>query len=71
MLQPGDVIIRTAPAVGFVVADALSLQTPDGPFPSLADALNAARRIAITGTVWHQNVDERGRLMSDPIRLPG
>jgi DNA-binding NtrC family response regulator len=57
-------------SVGFVVADALSLQTLEGPFPALADAVESARRIAISGTIWHQSVDERGRLMGDPIPLP-
>jgi hypothetical protein len=69
MLEQGDVIIRNAVG-GFVVADALSQQTLDGPFAGLTAALGAARRLAITGTIWREQVDERGRSMGHPRRIP-
>jgi hypothetical protein len=70
MLEQGDVIIFNVPAAGSVVADALSRQPLEGPFPAFTDALVAARRLAITGTIWRQRVDEHGRSMGHPIPIP-
>ena len=69
MLEQGDVIIHNG-AGGFVVADALSQQTLDGPFASLTAALGAARRLAITGTIWREPFDERGQSLGRARPIP-
>jgi hypothetical protein len=70
MLEEGDVIIRNATGGGFVVADALSQQTLEGPFAGLAAALTAARRLAITGTIWREQVDAFGRSIGRRRPMP-
>lgn len=50
---------------------AVSQRHVSGPFEILGDAVSAAREIALERrvTVWHQQVDDRGRIMGDLRRL--
>lgn len=70
----GDVIVRSqagsADAV-FVVVEPATDRFLSGPFTSLLEAVNAAkRRLAPHGRVWHDEIDQRGRSLRPPILLP-
>ena len=72
--QAGDVVIRvqtnTLPTT-YVVAEASSRRILGGPFPSLAEAAIAASKlVGPMGSVWQEQVDQRGRPLGPPHRLP-
>ena len=66
--QPGDILIRSVPG-GFELVDAVSLRYLDGPLQTLAGGV-AAARLRGARAIWQQHVDDRGRPLGDPFRLP-
>ena len=66
---PGDVILRASIDGAFHVMDATSLARVAGPFP-LRAALTYAHEHGAPH-IFQQAVDTRGRVMGDPLRLPG
>jgi len=70
MMKHGDVIIRTLPGDEFLVANAITLKTLEGPFTTFDDALATALLVAApSGTIWQENLDNRGRPLGPPIRV--
>jgi hypothetical protein len=70
MFESGDVIIRSLSEDGFLLVDAVTRKTLNGPFPTFADALNAALGFVKPGaTIWQENVDNRGRPLGPPFRV--
>lgn len=67
--QPGDILIRSNPAGGYELVDAVSQVFIDGPFKVALTAV-AAARLREARAIWQQNVDDRGRPLGDPFRLP-
>ena len=68
-MTPRDVLIRNASPDAYLVADALSSRTLAGPFPSLVDAITTARLLSRGGSIWRENVDDRGRPLGEAIPL--
>ena len=69
MMESGDVLIRSFDST-YVVLDASSHRTLDGPFHAFADALAAALGfVRPGGTVWQENTDNRGRPLGPPTRI--
>ena len=66
-----DVLIRNASPDAYLVAEATSSRTLAGPFISLVDAITTARLLAHGGSIWRENVDDRGRPLGEAIRLGG
>jgi hypothetical protein len=70
MIQRGDVMIRSVPGDEFLVVNAVTFKTLEGPFTTFADALATARLfVAPGGTIWHESVDDLGRPLVLPIRV--
>lgn len=70
MIEPGDVMIRILPGNEFLVANAVTLKTLEGPFTSFADALTTARLFVARGrTIWQESLDERRQPLGPPIRV--
>lgn len=70
MMKHGDMRIRIRPGKQFLVANAVTLETLDGPFTTFADALATAILLAAPGgTIWQDNHDNRGRPLGPPIRV--
>ena len=72
--QAGDVLIRvltnTTPTT-YVILEAETHRPLDGPFPSMAEAaIAAAKHTSSIGSVWQENLDQRGRPLGPPLRLP-
>ena len=63
----GDVILRATIAGGFFVMDALNKHCVAGPL-SLREAVAYAQAHGAPN-IFQQPVDERGRIMGDPLRL--
>lgn len=70
--QPGDILIvrDTSDQPSFVVLDAITTSRVCGPFPTLRETLQRASQLDRHGAIWHKNVDERGRELGPPMRLP-
>jgi hypothetical protein len=66
----GDVLIRHINSIEYVVTDAITREALDGPFESFPSALRAAKRLAGEHAVWLEDVDNRGRPLGDPVRIP-
>jgi hypothetical protein len=70
MMERGDVMIRSLPGDEFLVMNAVTFKTLEGPFTTFADALVTARLfVAPGGTIWQENHDDRGRPLGPPIRV--
>jgi hypothetical protein len=69
--QVGDILIRPGAAAAdtFILVDVVTGKYVGGPFRGLALAVGAAKSKA-PRAIWHQNVDERGRPMGEPFKLP-
>lgn len=67
--QVGDVLIRGLRQSRFELVDVVTLKHLAGPFDSFAGAVDAART-RNARAIWQQNVDDRGRALGDPFRLP-
>ena len=68
-MQPGDVLIRSFDSQ-YLLLDAESLKTLDGPFATFADVLAAAIGFVKPGaSIWQENTDNRGRPLGPPTRL--
>jgi hypothetical protein len=65
----GDVLIRSVTPNRFELVDLVTHELVDGPFDDYRTALAAARLRNARG-IWQQNVDERGRLLGEPFKLP-
>ena len=67
VLEEGDVLLRGTPDGRFTV-----IQVPDqklgGPM-LLPRALLLARQFQDLGHIWRLDVDSRGRVLGDPVRL--
>jgi hypothetical protein len=68
--KPGDVLIRHLNSMEYVLADAATREVLAGPFGTFPSALHAARRLAAGNSVWLEDVDNRGRPLGDPVRIP-
>jgi hypothetical protein len=70
MMKHGDVIIRRLPGDEFLVANAVTLKTLGETFTTFDDALTTALLLAApSGTIWQDNLDNRGRPLGPPIRV--
>jgi hypothetical protein len=72
--QAGDLVIRvqtnTLPTT-YIVTDAQSRQVLGGPFASMAEAAIAASKlVGPMAAVWQEHIDQRGRPLGPPQRLP-
>ena len=75
MPRLGDVIVRSqagsARDAAFVVVEPVTDRFLSGPFKSLAEAVNSAkRRLAPDGRLWRQKVDRLGRSLGPTILMP-
>ena len=70
--MPGDVLIvrDMGDEPCFVILDAITNARVCGPFPTLRQTLQHASQLQRDGAIWSKNVDERGRELGSPIRLP-
>ena len=68
-MQAGDLLIRGTGESGFLLLEAVTLKPLAGPFEYLGTAV-AAARARRPRVIWQQSVDNRGRLLGDPLRLP-
>ena len=70
-----DLILRPVAVAGgrrlYVLVNARSQKKAAGPFDTLGDAVLAAKELAHKGriTVWHEQVDDKGRAMGPAVRL--
>jgi hypothetical protein len=67
-LPIGDVVVRGSLSQGFIVLDATSRRRLAGPL-GLGDALAAAKSHA-KGSIWQEIVDDRGRALGLPMKIP-
>ena len=69
--QVGDILIRHGAAATdtFLLVDVVTGKYLGGRFLGLEMALVAAKT-RHPRAIWHQSVDERGRPMGDPFKLP-
>ena len=65
----GDILIRNSAGDMFLLTDVVTGKHIAGPFKGYLLAA-AAARIRGTRAIWRQNVDERGRPLGDPFKLP-
>lgn len=71
--MPGDILIvreATTDDPCYVIVDAITKERLEGPFPTLRETLERASQLRPDGVIWHKNIDDRGREMGPPIRLP-
>ena len=66
--QVGDILIRDTGDM-FMLTDRVTGKHIAGPFKGYLLAA-AAARIRGARAIWRQNVDERGRPLGDPFKLP-
>jgi hypothetical protein len=70
----GDLLIRSQSVEdgshAFLVAEAKTTRVLAGPFETLRDAIIAAARLARGQSIWHETLDDRGRRIGEPVRLP-
>ena len=71
-VMPGDVLIvrDLGDERCFVILDAITNARVCGPFPTLRETLQRVSQLDRDGAIWSKNVDERGRELGPPIRLP-
>ncbi len=68
--QTGDILIRrTNGNDAFELHEVVTLKRLAGPFEDFATAV-AAARAKKPRAIWQQSVDDRGRPLGDPCRLP-
>ena len=68
--QAGDILIRSLTGDHrFTVLDVLTERTIAGPFEGFHSAVAYARSLN-PRAIWQQSVDDRGRVLGDPFRLP-
>lgn len=73
--QPGDVLIRSAPARSeqstFLVFDISTWKVVAGPYFRIEDAVSAAQQITapLQRNIWQQAMDHRGRPFGPITRL--
>lgn len=73
--QARDLILRPIPLPGgsrqYLLVSIGAQAVVTGPFLNLGDAVIAAREIAIRErlAIWHEQVDDRGRVMGPLLRL--
>lgn len=72
--RAGDVLIRvqtnTTPTT-YVLFEAETHRAIGGPFQSMAEAAIAASKcVGLMGSVWQENVDQRGRPIGPPLKFP-
>ena len=68
--QSGDILIRRANGNdAFELHDVVTLERLAGPFEDFAAAV-AAARAKKPRAIWQQTLDDRGRPLGDPFRLP-
>jgi hypothetical protein len=67
--QFGDILIRNLTGGRFEVVDIVTGKLLAGPFQRFAAAV-AAARARDTRAIWQQHIDDRGRALGDPFRLP-
>ena len=70
MSEDGDILIRHLSALEYAVASLATRDMLAGPFDTFPAALRAARRLANGNAVWLEDVDNRGRPLGDPVRIP-
>jgi hypothetical protein len=67
--QVGDILIRNTASDMFLLTDVVTGKHIAGPFKGFMLAA-AAARIRGGRAIWQQNVDERGRPLGEPFKLP-
>jgi hypothetical protein len=72
--QTGDVLIRvqtnTTPTT-YLLLEAGSNRSLGGPFSSMSEAaIAAAKHVGAMSSVWQEHLDQRGRPLGPPLRLP-
>ena len=67
-MTSNDVVIRNTMNEDFEIVDAQSFEHLAGPYHSFAVAIAAARSHTI-GRVFQQVLDNRGRVMGDPLPI--
>ena len=71
--MPGDILIvrdATSTEPSYLIVDAITKHLLHGPFPSLRETLQRAAQLRRDGAIWHKSIDDRGRELGPPIRLP-
>ena len=68
--EPRDVLVRHLNSLEYLLVDASTREVLAGPFDTFPSALIAARRIANGNSVWLEDVDNRGRPLGNPVRIP-
>ena len=68
--EPRDVLVRHLNSMEYVLVDASTREVLAGPFDTFPTALIAARRLADGNGVWLEDVDNRGRPLGNPVRIP-
>ena len=68
--MPGDILIIRDLSDEFVIVDPITKERLAGPFPTLRATLQCASQLHRDGAIWHKSVDERGRELEPPVRLP-
>jgi hypothetical protein len=63
-----DVVIRNTANEDYELVAAHTFEHLGGPFPTFAVAVVAARSYTI-GNLFHQFMDNRGRVMTDPVLI--
>ena len=72
-VAPGDILIVGNTSNGessFLIVDAVTKRCLCGPFPTLRDTLQRAAQLRRDGAIWHKHMDDRGRELGPPLRLP-
>jgi hypothetical protein len=64
----GDVLLRGSTESGFVVLDATNRKSLSAPL-ALREVIALARQHGAK-TIWQQHLDERGRPIGEPFRVP-
>ena len=68
--QAGDILIRSLTGDHrFTLLDVVTERTIAGPFEGFRSAVTYARALNARA-IWQQSVDDRGRVLGDPFRLP-
>ena len=67
--QDGDVLIRyLSEDDGYELVEAITRGHLAGPFTGFLEAVFAAR--GLSGTLWQEVTDERGRPLGGPVQIP-
>ena len=66
--QDGDVLICSRSDDDYELVDAITRDHLAGPFTGFLEAVSAAR--GLSGTLWQEVTDERGRPLGGPVQIP-